>query len=186
MLAVLIMISAGRSNECIDCQKAKVRLAVLLIMDVKRRCNSTLELLEHTYRLREFTCEWLQNPKNSEYQPLFTTQDGWTIIKYLIAVLRLFRYWTLWMSKRHTVTVHNVCTVYNDMFDHMDGVMRSLAKKKTQWNEDLFFAVKLGQQKLSKYYAEVTPCNAGGIDSKIHSTRSIPSKYLLILSHYRT
>jgi hypothetical protein len=32
-----------------------------------------------------------------------------------------------------------------------------LAKKKTQWKEDLFFAVKLAQQKLSKYYAEVTP-----------------------------
>jgi hypothetical protein len=29
------------------------------------------------------------------------------------------------------------------MIDHMDGVMRALAKKKTQWKEDLFFAVKL-------------------------------------------
>jgi len=43
------------------------------------------------------------------------------------------------------------------MFDHMDGVMRAWAKKRTQWKEDLFFAVKLSQQKLSKYYAEVTP-----------------------------
>jgi len=48
-------------------------------------------------------------------------------------------------------------TVYNDMFDHMDGVMRALAKKKTPWKEDLCFAVKLARQKLSKYYAEVTP-----------------------------
>src|SRR5882757_1787378 len=72
-------------------------------------------------------------------------------------VLRPFRYWTLWMSKRHTVTLHHVITVYNDMFDHMDGVMRGLAKKKTPWNEDLFFAVKLARQKLSKYYSEVTP-----------------------------
>jgi len=61
------------------------------------------------------------------------------------------------MSKRHTVTLHHVITVYNDMFDHMDGVMRALAKKKTQRKEDLFFAVKLARQKLSKYYAEVTP-----------------------------
>jgi len=43
------------------------------------------------------------------------------------------------------------------MFDHMDGVMGALAKKKTAWKEDLFFAVKLARQKLSKYYAEVTP-----------------------------
>jgi hypothetical protein len=43
------------------------------------------------------------------------------------------------------------------MFDHMDGVMRDLAKKKTQWKDDLFFTVKLASQKLSKCYAEVTP-----------------------------
>jgi len=43
------------------------------------------------------------------------------------------------------------------MFDHMDGVMRALAKKKTQWKEYLFFAVKCARQKLSKYYTEVTP-----------------------------
>jgi hypothetical protein len=61
------------------------------------------------------------------------------------------------MLKRHTITLHHVITVYNDMFDHMDGVMRALAKKKTQWKEDLFFAVKYARQKLSKYYTEVTP-----------------------------
>jgi hypothetical protein len=43
------------------------------------------------------------------------------------------------------------------MFDHVDGVMWALPKKKTQWKEDLFFAVKLAWQNLSKFYAEVTP-----------------------------
>jgi len=43
-------------------------------------------------------------------------------------VLRPFQYPTLWMSKRHTVALHHGITVYNDMFDHMDGVMRALAK----------------------------------------------------------
>jgi hypothetical protein len=43
------------------------------------------------------------------------------------------------------------------MFDHMDGVMRALAKKKKQWKEDSFFAVKCAQQKLCKYYTEVPP-----------------------------
>jgi len=60
------------------------------------------------------------------------------------------------MSKRHTVTFLHVITVYNDMFDHMDDVMRDVSKKKTPWKEDLFFPVKLARQKLSKYYAEVT------------------------------
>jgi len=60
------------------------------------------------------------------------------------------------MSQRHTITLHHVITVYNDMFDHMDSVMRALGKKKTQWKEDLFFAVKCARKKLSKYYTEVT------------------------------
>jgi len=42
------------------------------------------------------------------------------------------------------------------MFDHMDDVMRALAKNKTQWKEHLWSTVKLAQQKLSKYYTEVT------------------------------
>jgi hypothetical protein len=157
MLAVLITLTPGRGNESIDCQTAKVRIAVLPIMDVKTLWNSTLELLERTLCLQEFTRNWLQNPKSADYRPLFTTQDELTIVKYVMEVLRPFQYWTLCMSKRHTVTLYHVITVYNDLFDHMDGVMRALAKMKTPWNEDLFFAVKLARQNLFKYYAKVTP-----------------------------
>jgi len=157
MLAVLFTLTPGHRHEFLDCQKAKVRIAVLLIMDVKTRCNSTLELLERAYRLREFTPEWLQNLQYTEYRPQCTTHDEWTIVKYVLEVLRPFQYWTLWTSKRDTVTFHHVITVYHDMFDHVDGVMRFLAKEKTQWKEDLFFAVKFARQKLSKYYAKVTP-----------------------------
>jgi len=90
MLAVLITLTPGRRNEFIDCQEAKVRMVVLLIMDVKTGWNSTLELLESAYRLREFTRESLQNPKYAEFRPLFTTQDEWTIVNYVMEVLRPF------------------------------------------------------------------------------------------------
>jgi len=63
------------------------------------------------------------------------------------------------MSKQHTITLHHVITVYNDMFHHLDGVMWALAKKKTQWKEDLYFAMKFAKQKLSKHNTEVTPTN---------------------------
>jgi len=143
MLAVLITITPGRRNEFIHCQHAKVHIAVLLIMDVLTRWNSTVEVLDCAYCLPEFTLEWLQTSKYADYRPLFTTPIEWTICKYIMEVLRPFRYWTLWMSKRYTVTLHYVITVYNDLFHHMDGVMRALAKKKTTGKEDLFFAVKL-------------------------------------------
>ena len=69
MLAELITQTPGHRNRFIDCQKAKVHIAVLPIMDVKTCWNSTLELLGRTYRLREFTRKWLQNPKYAEYLP---------------------------------------------------------------------------------------------------------------------
>jgi len=77
------------------------------------------------------------------------------------------------MSKRHTVTLHHAITVFNDMFDHMDGVMRALTKKKTQWKEDSFFAVKLARQKRSKYYAEMTPTMSMGLISA-HNLDAFP------------
>jgi len=179
VLTALCTLRPGRRNEFIDCRKAKVRIAILPIKDVKTLWNSMLELLKHAYHLWEFTCEWLQNPKDAEYRPLFTTQDEKTIVKYVMEVLRPFRYWTLWMPKRPTFTLHPVMTVSNDMFDHMDGVIRALIKKKTPWREDLFFAVRLAGQKLSKYYAEVTllmgmlPISAHIVDSfrKLRSFR---------------
>jgi len=61
------------------------------------------------------------------------------------------------MLKRHTVALHYIIIDCNDMLDHIDGVMRALAKKKSQWKEDLYFAAKVLRPKLSKYYAEVTP-----------------------------
>jgi len=157
MLTVLVELTPGCRNEFFACHKAKDCITVLPIMEVKTYWNSTLQLLEGAYWLWEFTREWLHNPKHSDYQPLLTTQDAWTIPNYVMEVFRPFRYWILWMSKRHTVTLHHVITVYNDIFDHMDGVLRALAKKKTQWKEDLFFALNLARQKLSKHYAEVTP-----------------------------
>jgi len=60
------------------------------------------------------------------------------------------------MLKMHNITLHHVITVYNDMFDHMDSMIRDLAKKKTPWENDFFFPVKLAQQKLCKYYVDVT------------------------------
>jgi len=150
MIAELITLAPGRRNEFIDCQNAAVHTAVLPIMDVKNHRNSTLKLLERAFWLNEFTGGWLKNTKHSDYRPLFTTQDEWTIVKYVMEVLRPFRYWTLWMSKRHTVTLNHVITVYNHMFDHMDGLMRALAKIKTEWKEGLFIPVKFVRRKLSK------------------------------------
>jgi len=58
-------------------------------------------------------------------------------------ILKPLRYWAMRMSQRCTVTLNLVITVYNDMFDYMDGVIQALAKKKTQWMEDFFFTAEV-------------------------------------------
>jgi len=157
MLAVLITLTPCRQNVFIDWQKVKVQIAVVRIMDAKTRWYSNLELRQPAYLLREFTLEWLKNPDYSKHWCLFTTQDEWTIVKYVMEVLRPFQSWTMWMSKRLTDSLHHVLTFYTVIFDHMAGVMQALAKKNTEWTEDLYFAVKCARKKLSKSYYEVTP-----------------------------
>jgi len=53
------------SKRVYGLSNAKVRIAVLPILDVKTLWNWTLELLERAYRLHEFTREWLQNQSNA-------------------------------------------------------------------------------------------------------------------------
>ena len=64
------------------------------------------------------------------------------------------------MSKRHTVTLHHMITVYNDMFNQMDGVMQALANKKPECKEDMFCAVKLARPELPMYYDDLNPMTA--------------------------
>jgi len=125
-------------------------------MDVNRWYNSTLELLERGHRLQEFTSEWLNNPKYGVNLPLFTTQAESTIIEFIMEPLWPFRYWTLKNLKWHMVTPLHIITVYNDMFNYMDGIMQALAKENNEWKEDWYFAVWIAHQKLSEYFTEVT------------------------------
>ena len=61
------------------------------------------------------------------------------------------------MSKRHMVTLHHNITVYNNLFDHMDGIMRALPMTKTPWKKDWYLAMRIARQKLTTVYADVTP-----------------------------
>jgi len=144
----------------IQCQTAEVWTAGLPIMGVKTRWNSTLQLLEWAYQLREFPNECLKNPKYGYCRTPYTTQDEWTIVEYFMEVLRPFQYWTLWMSKRHMVSQHHVITICDDMFHHREGVVWALAMKKTQWKEFFFSAMKFVPQKLSNDYTKLTPMMA--------------------------
>jgi hypothetical protein len=124
-------------------------------------CTDTLELYSRVAQagllITGIQTRVAWKPKYSELRPLFTALDEWTIVKKVMELFRTFRYWTLWMSKRHTISLRHVNTVYNDIFDQKHGAMWAVGKKNMQWNEDFIFAGNLARQQLSKYYAEVSP-----------------------------
>jgi hypothetical protein len=91
MLLVLLIVTPGHREEFIDCQKANVRIAVHPIILVKTLWNSTLQLLKRIYCSRVFTREWHPIQKYIDYWLRFTTQDEWTIVKYVMDVLMPFR-----------------------------------------------------------------------------------------------
>jgi hypothetical protein len=86
-------------NEFIVYPNGIVRIAVLPIMDDRTLLNKAWKLVERVYRLREFTHGLLMNPLSSKYWSLFTTQNEWTTVKYVMEVFKPYQYWTLWMSK---------------------------------------------------------------------------------------
>jgi hypothetical protein len=71
---------------------------------------------------------------------LFTKQDKWTIGKYVMEVMRPFQCGTIWMSKRHSVTLNHLITLYNDICDILHGLPRALDTLMTPWNEALCLA----------------------------------------------
>jgi len=173
----MITLTPSLRNDFNDWQKAKIQIAVLPNMDLKTFWIFSLQLFERAYQLREFTHEWLKHLKYTDYQRIFTTHNNWTIVKYIMEVSWPFRYWTLWVTKRHWVTLHHVIAFYNDIFHHTEGIMRALGKKTTQWKEDLYLAVKFARQKISRYYVEVTP-TTGMLLNSAH----IPARFWKLLS----
>src|SRR5437588_13046825 len=102
-MEVVVNRSPTRRNDYLEIQKEAEQIAVTLILDVKTRWNSTLAMLERAYRLKTYTYRLLiQYP---QYKSLFTTEKEWRAVEYVLQVPLPFRYWTLWMSKRQTITL---------------------------------------------------------------------------------
>jgi len=149
-------------------------------MNVKLLWNSLDLLLQLAYQWWEFTSEWLKNPNKIHYWLLLPTQDKWTIVKYLIKVWMPFWHWILSMSTRYTLTPHCNITLWDDMYDHIDGIMWALPKWNTWCREHLYFTIMYMWQKLSKYYADVTSNT-----SMIHISANIVDPFQKLQSFWK-
>ena len=144
--------SPQRRQHFIQIQNDRVKIPTTLLYDVKTRWNSTLNMLERSVRLREFTKDWLQT--YSEFVPLWSTPEEWKQVEYILEVLQPIRFWTLWMSKTRGVTIHRVFQVYQDIFDHLEMQIVKLERKRMQWKVDIRQGLQKAKLKAALYYGK--------------------------------
>jgi len=99
-------------------------------------CEDTLELYTGVSRVRLlFTGihTWVASKPKIQWIPPAIHNSGWMdyceVCNGSIEAISILDPLDV---EEHTVALHHCITLFNDMFDHMDGVMQALAKKKTQ------------------------------------------------------
>lgn len=135
--------------------QGRERYAVLPVNDVKTRWNSTVVMIQRAYRLRSYITQWVLS--EPQYWPLMITPDEWAMLEYIMTVLEPFQYWTLYMSRRRTVTLHLLVRLYNDMFEHLEHVDKALKRKDCAWKKDIHLSVGAAKSKLMERYDKITP-----------------------------
>lgn len=94
-------------------------------------------------------------------QCLELTPIEWQQIKYLTNLTGFFNLYTQALSSGGP-QLHNVFSVFNDLFDIHDVLKEHLESKSELWKHDLAWAVKCSQEKLAAYY-DLTCGNLGNL-----------------------
>jgi len=151
-MSIAVGASPQRRQHFSQIQNNRVKISTTPLYDVKTRWNSTLNMLERSVRLQEFTKDWLQT--YAEFTPLWLTPEEWRQIEYILEVLQPIRFWTLWMSKTGGVTIHRGFQVYQDIFDHLEIQICRLERKRMQWNVDIREGIVKAKLKAASYYGK--------------------------------
>lgn len=75
MLPALIMVTVSQWKEFIHGYHATVKIEAVSIVDLKSPLDSSVEVLERTYHVRQFTNKWLMYAEYSYNSPLLTRND---------------------------------------------------------------------------------------------------------------
>jgi len=151
-MSIAVGTSPQRRQHFIKVQNNRVKIPTTLLYNVKTWWNSTLNMLERSVRLREFTKDWLQT--SAKFTPLWSTLEEWRLLEYILEVLQPIPFWTLWMSKTPGITIHQVFQVYQDIFDHLEMQISKLEPKRMQWKVDIREGLVKAKLKAASYYGK--------------------------------
>lgn len=79
-------------------------------------------------------------------------QEEWRQVEYLLLITKPFFDFTNVLSKTRDVTVHNIFSIYNRLFSHLDNTEKELKRKGVPWKKRMLWALQVAKKKLSRYY----------------------------------
>lgn len=142
-----------------NCTKANIKYRNL-ILDMRIRWNTTLDMLIRALELKIPFQETLQN--NSKLAHLNLGEAQWVVVEELIQLLKPFKEATIRISKQRP-TLSDTTGVYQILFEHLEAYIENephpkepLPKRRR--NEPLYpdwliQCAKAGWEKLTQYYS---------------------------------
>jgi hypothetical protein len=126
-LAIYINASPQRQEKFKDLQKTIRNPQLVPIQDVRTRWNSTYLMLQRAKRLQS---ELDRYCRLYDVDYMMLNSDEWRQIDYLLCLTKPFYIYTTALSKTKDVTIHNVFTLYNELFKHLEVSKRQLQRKR--------------------------------------------------------
>lgn len=78
--------------------------------------------------------------------------EEWRQIDYLLLLTKPFFDFTMMLSRTRDITAHNIFSIYNKLFSHLDDAEAKLKNKGVIWKKRMLQALQAAKKKLSKYY----------------------------------
>ncbi|KAG0160023.1 hypothetical protein PDIDSM_7550 [Penicillium digitatum] len=128
-LAVFINASPQRREAFIALQPEP---ALIPIQDVRTRWNSTFLMLNRAKKLQPFYDQYCTD---HQYLYFKLDQEEWRQVEYLLLLTKPFFDFTMMLSKTKDITAHNIYSIYNKLFSHLDAAEAKLKNKGVIWKK---------------------------------------------------
>ena len=109
------------------------------------------QMLMRAYCLRDKLIQWLDD--HPELAPLQLHPADWDQIRYMIALLQPFMFWTAKISMTKGLSIQNAWPVYELLSNHLEDEQQKLKQKSTTWKQSLLVGITAAKEKLSQYYS---------------------------------